>query len=114
MIYKYKKRGGESVKIEGRLNLHYSNDNFIMFYQGRSVNISDILSGMYVDKSIIKVKISDKYSGKVLFDATGELHKDKIQPRYYSYHIDGQDVEEVLWNNVGRKLVIKINNITVE
>ncbi len=102
------------MRLQGELNLNHANDDYIMFYQGRNVNINDILYSVYVDKSDVSIKISNKHSGKILFDATGEIYKDKIQPKYYSYYIDGQDLGEVLWDNVGRKLVIEINNVTKE
>ena len=102
------------MRLQGELNLNHANDDYIMFYQGRNVNINDILYSMYVDKSDVSIKIINKYSGNVLFDVTGKLYKDRIQPKYYSYHINGQDLEEVLWNNVGRKLTIEISNVTIE
>ena len=102
------------MRLQGELNLNHANDDYIMFYQGRNANISDILYSMYIDIADVNMQIINQYSGEVLLNATGELYKDKIQPKYYSYHIDGQDVEEVLWNNVGRKLVIYMKNVTME
>lgn len=100
------------MKIEGDLNLKHDNCEYIMFYKGRLVSISGMLFSMYMDKSDVSVKISDKYSGKVLFNEVGELYKNKIQSKFYSYHINDKDLEQVLWDNIGYKIIIEIKNVT--
>lgn len=98
--------------LEGRLNLKHDNDDFIMFSKGRSININNVLYTLYMEYADVYVSIVHLYTGEELFKASGSLYKDKIQPKYYTYHIDGQDLEEILWNNVGSKLSIEIKNIT--
>lgn len=98
--------------MKGILNLQHNNDEYIMFSNGRNINISDVLYSMYVDNAHIKVKITNTYNNKILFVADGKLYKDKIQPKYYTYHVDKQNIDDVLWNNVGNRLEIEIKNIS--
>lgn len=100
------------MTLEGVLNLNHSNDDYIMFHQGRNTNISDYLYAMYKDISNVKVAITDIHSGESLLDAEGVLWKNKIQPKYYTYYVDEYDLDSVLWDNVGRKVRINIENVT--
>lgn len=113
--YKEYKTGGEGMVLQGQLNLSYDKCEYIMFHSGRNDNISDILYSMFMDKVDVAVEIVDIYSGEVLFDAEGELYKERVQPKFYTYHIGDKDnLDKVLWDNVGRKVSINIKNITKE
>ncbi|HSH36455.1 hypothetical protein [Schnuerera sp.] len=98
--------------IKGRLSLSHNKCEYTIFYNGRNINISDIIYSMYIDKSKVAVEIADMYSSKTLFSSEGELYKERIQPCFYSYFVGEVDLEQVLWDNVGKKLSIEIKNIT--
>lgn len=98
------------MKIEGILNLDYKNDDYIMFFNGRNVNLTEILNAMIFDNILVKVK--NVYSGKVLFFNKGELIKYKMSKCFYLFHVNDDNLDEVLWNNVGNRLNIEIKNIT--
>lgn len=96
--------------IEGILNLHHATDDYLMFYSGRLVNISEHLNCMLLDD--VYVCIKDGYTDDVLFENEGRLVKEKVQPCYYTYHVNGQDFDSILWDNVGKRLNIKIINVS--
>ena len=45
--------------LKGQLNLRHGDCSYLIFYQGRSVNLSDYLYAMYVDKPDMSIKITD-------------------------------------------------------
>lgn len=96
--------------IKGRLNLSAKNDDYIMFHSGRSVNINEILNLMLMDD--VYVCVRNLYTDKVLFNEEGKIIKDKVSACYYLYHINNKDLDTILWNNVGNRLMICIENIT--
>lgn len=100
------------MKIEGILNLDYKNDDYIMFFNGRNINLTEILNTMFIEEAKVRVKVVNSYSGKELFLNEGELTKDKVASCYYLYHVNDDNLDEVLWNNVGNRLNIEIKNIT--
>lgn len=98
--------------IRGKLNLKHDNDNYIMFSGGRLVDLTEHLNLMLLQD--VHMSVKSMYDGKVFFDLKGKLVKDRVQPMYYMYHIDGQDIDSILWGLVGLKLEIEVNNITKE
>lgn len=102
------------MKMQGRLNLSHNKCDYLMFYQGRNINLSDYLYAMYKDKACVSVQIKDLFTGKILFHAEGELWKEKVQPKFYTYHIGEYDLDGTLWDCVGRKVEIYIKNVTIE
>lgn len=98
------------MKIKGVLNLSYDKDDYVMFYNGRNVNLTEILNNMLFDDVMIRIK--NKYDGKELFYAEGKLIKNKISFAHYLYHVDKKNLDEVLWNNIGKRLIIEVRNIT--
>lgn len=98
--------------IQGQLNLSKRDLSYVMFYNGRSVNLSDILYSMYIDRADIYAKIKDMYYDEVLFESSGELYKDKVAPYFYLYFVGEDNLDEVLWDNIGRRLEIKLKNIS--
>lgn len=109
MASKIQKKGGECVQIKGVLQLKHD-DSYIMFYKGRLINLTEFLNCMLLDD--VYVKVQDKYSKKILFEEQGKLIKEKVQPCYYLHHVNRQDLDSILWNNVGRELIIEIRNIS--
>ena len=101
--------------IKGKLTLKFDNDDYLMFTGGRSENISDLLHILYTEKAEVCIDVKNAHSGKTLFQATGELSKMKLQPKYYTYCIvqNGieKDLDSVLWNNVGGQVEISIKNV---
>lgn len=98
------------MKVEGKLNLKHNDIDYIMFHKGRSTNISEILNVQLMDD--VYVCVEDAYTNEVLFKERGQLIKDKIDNGFYLYHIGGQDLDSVLWDNVGQRLCIEIENIS--
>lgn len=98
------------MKLKGTLNLKHSNDDYVMFTRGRSENISETLNIMLL--SDVFIEIRNTYSGKVLFSESGKLIKEKVAKCLYLYHVNGVNLDEVLWNNVGNKLEIEVRNVT--
>lgn len=98
------------MKLEGILQLKYDNDSYIIFHKGRLVNLTEFLDCMLLDD--IYAKVRDKYSNEILFEEEGKLIKERVQPYYYTYHVNGADLDSVLWDNVGRRLEIEIRNIS--
>lgn len=96
--------------IQGKLTLKYDDDSYLMFTKGRSENISEYLNLLLMDD--VYVRVETMFEKNVLFEAKGQLIKDKISPKYYTYHVCGFDLDSVLWNNVGNKLKIEIKNIS--
>lgn len=98
------------MKLKGVLNLKHNNDDYVMFTRGRSENISETLNIMLLSDVFVEVRRT--YSGKVLFSESGKLIKEKVAKCLYLYHVNGVNLDEVLWNNVGNKLEIEVRNIT--
>ena len=96
--------------IRGRLNLKYTNDDYIIFSNGRLVNLSDYLNVMLLDD--IDISIKSTYDEKVVLNTKGKLIKFKTQPKYYMYHVGDINIDEILWDLVGSKLEIELKNIT--
>lgn len=102
---------GRIMRLEGKLNLKHDSCDYLMFCSGRSENLSEILYELYVNNSNAKVKVAEKYSGKVIFDETGVLYKNKIQPKFYSYYVNDSDLEDVILDNIGYGVIIEINDV---
>ena len=98
------------MTLKGVLNLKHSNDEYLIFSGGRITNISEYLNVMLLND--VYVEVTNSYDGKVLFSESGQLVKEKVSPKYYMYHVNGTDLDSVLWNNVGNRLEIEIKNIT--
>lgn len=105
-------KGDGFVVLRGKLNLSHRNDDYTIFSNGRLTNLSEILNVMLFDS--VRMKAVDKYSGQVLFNVEGELLKKKVGKCFYLYHIGDFNIDEVLWELVGRKIEIDIKNITKE
>ena len=108
LIIKYERSG--ILKSVGILNLKHDNDDYIMFVNGRSYNITETLDLLLL--SDVQVSVKKAYDGTVLFAESGRLIKEKAGKCLYLYHVDGKDLDQVLWDNVGNKLEVDIKNIT--
>lgn len=80
-----------------------------MFNKGRLTNISEMLDTMLLYD--VKVKVTDLYTTEVLFNEKGKLVREKFG-KLYLYHVNGQNLDDVLWNNVESRLCIEIKNIS--
>lgn len=78
-----------------------------MFVGGRSVNISDYLNVQLLDKVFVEIKKGDD----ILFSHSGKLEKKRVSKNYYMYYIDRKNVDEILWDNVGNIVSIRIDNL---
>jgi hypothetical protein len=73
-----------------------------------SVNISKILDKIYyADNNTINIKIMD--CTKTLFNEFGTLLRKKNEDGFYSYHVLGNDLDLVLFNNTDKDLEITLN-----
>lgn len=98
------------MKIKGELCLSYDKDDYIVFSNGRMVNLTDKLNVMLLED--VKLIVKDMYDGKILINVEGRLYKNKVQPKYYLYYIDETDIDSILWNLVGGKLEIDLVNVS--
>ena len=94
------------LKLQGKLSLKSSNDDYILFSGGRNINLSEKLNEYLLSDVTIIVK--DLYYNEVLFCETGKFIKEKISKYNYWYHVNGVDLDEALWDNTGRRLEIEI------
>ena len=97
-----------TINISGKLNLSHRNNDYTMFSNGRLTNLSELLNVMLLEN--IKFSIKDTYN-KVLVDVKGKLIKEKKGKCFYLYHVDGVDIDSILWNLVGSKVEIELKNI---
>ena len=106
------------MKLIGRLNLSKAKndrcdyDDYIMMCKGRNTNLTDLLELLILED--VHFSVSYAYSGEKIIDVKGKLYKNKIAPKYYTFWINGTDIDNVLWGLVGSKLEINLRNITVE
>ena len=98
--------------LNGKLHLSHKNDDYTIFSNGRLTNLSEMLNVMLLDD--VRMKVVNKYNGQVLFNVEGKLVKKKVSKCFYLYHIDNFNIDEVLWDFVGRKIEVDIKNITKE
>ena len=98
------------MTLKGVLNLKHSNDEYLIFSGGRITNISEYLNVMLLNDVFVEVK--NTYTDEILFSESGQLVKEKISKYYYLYHVNGKDLDTLLWDNIGRRLEIEIKNIT--
>lgn len=96
--------------VKGKLNLSRHNDDYIIFEDGRNANISNMLNLMLFD--YVSLHVENTYNDETLVDISGKLIKEKVAPCLYLFHIDGVDIDSILWGLIGRKLKIELNNIT--
>ena len=98
--------------LTGKLSLSHDKDDYIIFGKGRNTNLSELLNLMLMED--IKMIVKDMYDGKTLINTEGNLIKDKVSRCYYMYHVGSVNVDEILWNLVGRRLEIELLNVTEE
>ena len=107
------RKGDGYLVSKGRLYLSHKNDDYIVFEGGRNTNLSDYFRILLLER--VKFKLIHSYTGQVLVDVEGKLYKDKIQPKYYTWHVETDegnvDIDDVLWNLVGNKVIIELKNI---
>lgn len=100
--------------LSGKLCLSHKDDSYTMFVEGRSVNLSDYLDALLLEQ--VRFKVVQSYDGGVLLDVSGKLYKNKIQPKYYTWHVENEDenvdIDSMLWDLVGSKLIIELKNIS--
>lgn len=106
------------MKLIGRLNLseaknEYADyDDYIMMCKGRNTNLTRLLYNVLLEDVHFSVGYAD--SKEKIVDIKGKLYKNKIAPKYYTFWINGTDVDKILWDLVGCKLEINLKNITIE
>lgn len=98
------------MNISGILNLSHDKNDYIMFYSGRNINLTEMLNTMLFEDIMIKIK--NAYSGKELFHNEGKLIKNKVSKCFYLFHVNNSNLDEILWNNVGNRLNIEMKNTT--
>ena len=106
------------MKLIGKLNLSKTSsemsncDDYIMMCKGRNTNLTKLLELMILED--VHFSVIYAYSKEKIIDVKGKLYKNKIAPKYYTFWINGTDVDKILWDLVGCKLEINLKNITVE
>lgn len=102
------------MKLSGELCLHYSKVEYSVVGNGRNTNLSEMLNAMLLED--IRIHIVNRYNGEKLFSAEGKLIKEKMpnSKGLYLYHVGGENLDEVLWNLIRKKVVIDLVNVTKE
>ena len=95
--------------LKGKLCLNQK-DDYTLFSGGMLVSLTEYLNNMLLED--VHMVIKNMYDKKVILDVKGKLIKDKVSPKYYLYHIDGVNVDQLLWGLVGSKLEIKLKNVS--
>lgn len=98
------------MKYEGILNLN-DNCEYTMMMNGVHYNISKTLHSILDDS--VELKIEDS-NGTVLFSEDGKLVKNKFGKFLYKFTINDLCFDDILWNLIGTKVVLKFKNKTVE
>lgn len=96
--------------LTGKLCLNQK-DEYTLFSGGRLANLTDKLNLMLLED--VHMRIRNMYNKKVYVDVGGKLIKDKVSPKFYLYHIDGVNVDQLLWDLVGLKLEIELKNVSL-
>ncbi|QPW62039.1 hypothetical protein [Clostridium botulinum] len=100
------------MKYTGKLDFNMNGEYAI--YTGDSyIPISSMLDGMLGDE--IKVRILNK-NDKELFKNQGIVLREKLvmngsnKSNLYTYRVNGQDLDSVLWENVDKKITFILHN----
>ncbi|WP_039230862.1 hypothetical protein [Clostridium haemolyticum] len=94
------------MKYTGKLDFNM-NGEYAIYTGDKYIPISSILDGMLGDE--VKVKILNK-NNKELFKDQGILLREKLttegndKSNLYTYRVNGQDLDSVLWENVDKKI----------
>lgn len=96
----------QNFTFNGKL-LYDQNANYILHSPTSDINLSNILQKTfcYYD-NVINIEIRKGY--KTLYAEEGHLINEVSKHNILTYHINGADLEEVLFNNVGEYLDIEI------
>ena len=94
----------------GELCLKHDTDDYIIFSKGRLVNLTDELHTLLLEE--VRFTIKSMYNKNVLLQAEGKLIKQRVSKCFYLFHVGDADIDSVLWNMVGSKIEVEINNIS--
>lgn len=83
-------------------------------YELGKTNISEILNIIYRHPTNNHIQIKMTNKTKTLFNEDGVLYYKPILPGLYSLHVSGEDIETVLFDNVGEELEITISAEALE
>lgn len=97
--------------LKGKLCLNQK-DDYTLFSGGRLVSLTEYLNLMLLED--VHMTIKNMYDKKVIIDVKGKLIKDKVSPKFYLYHINGVNVDQLLWDLVGLKLEIELKNVSAQ
>ena len=86
-----------------------------LIYPGGGVNISSILSKVYHSPTNNKIHIKIMNGCKVLFNEEGNLLiRPETSTELYSYHINGECLETVMFYNTDKDLTFEITAEALE
>lgn len=93
--------------MKGILKLNESKDNieYDVHMPLCFDNLSDLLDGNLFN--IVKVEIKNN-NGQVIFNHHGILLKKKVSGYLWDYFVSNANLEEVLWNNIGKKIDFRL------
>lgn len=95
------------MRYEGILSLN-DKCEYTMLMNGNHYNISKTLCSVLDDSIDLKIEVG----GNVLFSEVGKLIKDKFGKFLYKFTINNKCFDDILWDLVGRKVVIEFRNRT--
>ncbi|KGM93379.1 hypothetical protein IRP63_14930 (plasmid) [Clostridium botulinum] len=100
------------MKYTGKLDFNM-NGEYAIYTGDKYIPISSMLNSMLGDE--VKVRILNK-NDKELFKDQGIILREKLitngsnQSNLYTYRVNGQDLDSVLWDNVGKKITFILHN----
>lgn len=90
------------------------NGNYKLYSASGIINISEMLNMVYYHPTNNHIYIYIMDNPKVLFNEDGILYYSKIAPKTYTYHINGENLEAVLYAAQGKHIEITIHAEALE
>jgi len=105
----------KSFSYSGKLNYNDNGEYELDSLNSKdcSINLSELLKMIcYSYNNYIKIKI---FKGcKILFEESGKLIKNFDKHNIFSFHVNSEDFESVLFNNTNEYLDIEINSVYLD
>ncbi len=85
---------------EGKYEIHNS--------KGKIFYLSNVLDEMYYSNSLMSLRIMQ--TNKLFFNERGRLYMRRNAHSYYSYFVNGEDLESTLFDNVGEFIYVTLTS----
>lgn len=88
--------------------LVYNSNGEYELHNGKIVNLSNMLKKVYYHPTNNYINIKIMNGSRLLFNEDGNLHYKPIGKHFYSLHVDGEDLETILFESTDKDLEVKI------